>query len=116
MCELLVKAIDAIHPDPTIDKAGCYKTGDVVAVREDNHIWGNKELDEAKFKLLKYPGVSVSDMQYLLNEEKEQIKSSAALKIPALLKHIQQQERKTINRTRYSIDLTTQQITDKARP
>ena len=116
MCELLVKAIDANHPDAEIDKAGCYKTGDVVYIADDNHAWSVGEKDTSMFHIVKMPGVPREEMQYLLNDEKEPIHSSAAHKIPSLRKHLQQQERATITRKRYRIDHITQQITDKARP
>ena len=34
MADILAKATDANHPDPEVDRAGCYKKGDVVEVRE----------------------------------------------------------------------------------
>jgi len=116
MCELLVKAIDANHPDAEIDKAGCYKTGDVVYIADDNHAWGAGEKDTSMFHIVKMAGVPKESMQYLLNDEKEPIPSNAASKIPALKRHIQQRDRKSITLKRYRIDPVTQQITDKARP
>lgn len=35
MAELLIKAVDATHPNPTKDQRGCYKRGDVVMVLEN---------------------------------------------------------------------------------
>jgi hypothetical protein len=42
MAELLIKAVDASHPDPAKD-AFCYKRGDVVDVRENDFAWGAME-------------------------------------------------------------------------
>lgn len=113
MCELLVKVVDVAHSDPLINMQACYKRGDVVTVQPDGHVWGSAELDTNVFSIVKKPGVSVDDMQYLLNDSKQPIKQTAALKIPALRKVVQQQERDTKTRKRYKIDLTTEQILDK---
>ena len=115
MCELLVKAVDATHPDITIDSQSCYKRGDVVSIQPDGYTWGKAELDTNMFIIVKKPGVPVSTMMYLLNDSKHPIKNTAALKIPVLRKVIQNKERKTKTRNRYKIDLTTEQILDKER-
>lgn len=60
MAELLVKAIDATHPDPEKDRRGCYKTGDVVVVMPDGHEWG-KEEREPLFFVVKVPGLDVEE-------------------------------------------------------
>lgn len=44
MAELLIKAVDATHTDPTKDVLGCYKRGDVVLVRPNGWTWGTKEV------------------------------------------------------------------------
>ena len=44
MATLLCKAIDATNPDPVKDARGCYKRGDVVLVRPDDHPWGRLEV------------------------------------------------------------------------
>jgi len=41
--ELLIKAVDAHHPDIKVDGAGCYKKGDVVCIMPEGHEWGAKE-------------------------------------------------------------------------
>jgi len=55
MVRLLIKAQDAIHPDPEMDKA-CYKTGDIVAVQPSGWQWGNAE------RLPLFLRVDVTDM------------------------------------------------------
>ena len=59
MAELLVRTLDNIHPDPTIDRMGCFKKGDIVHVGEDGHGWGSKE-SLPDFVLVKVPGVSLA--------------------------------------------------------
>ena len=115
MCELLVKAVDANHPDPVINLAGCYKRGDVVAIRENGFQWGSGELDTNMFSIISMPDKSVGEMKHMLYSNDKPIPKTAALKIPALRKLVSQGMRDTINRKRFSIDITTQQITDKAR-
>lgn len=115
MCELLVKAIDATHPDPIINLAGCYKRGDVVSVKPDGFNWGAGESDTSVFEIVKMVGMSVADMQYLLNANQEPVPLSAMQKIPMIARHINKQIRDNITRKRYSIDIVTKQITDKVR-
>ena len=113
MCELLVKAVDANHPDPDTDHRGCYKRGDIVVVMPDGHQWGAGELDTNVFEVVKFPGMSVDD--YLRMEQLEDLPNSAAMKIPALKRHIQEQPRNTAKRRRFAVDLNTQTILDKVK-
>lgn len=62
MAELLVKAVDATHPDPAKDARGCYKRGDVVCVQPDGHEWGRLE-GLPRFVVVKVPGVSVDQAE-----------------------------------------------------
>lgn len=65
MAEVLVKAIDATHPDPVKDARGCYKRGDPVVVMEDGHPWGSEE-GLPKFWIVKIPGATVEQvLQYV---------------------------------------------------
>lgn len=68
MAELLIKAVDATHPDGETDRAGCYKRGDVVVVQEDGHQWGMKE-GPPRFFVLKIPGVEKSRVERLCEEQ-----------------------------------------------
>lgn len=115
MCELLVKAVDAHHPNPAIDLAGSYKRGDVVVIMPDGHQWGTGELDTSVFAIIKKPGVSVESIRHMLYEQLNDIPKTAALRIPALARHALKQGRPTKIRKRFSIDIDTQLITDKAR-
>jgi len=68
MAEILIKAIDATHPDPEKDRRGCYKIGMPVVVMPDGHKWGNAECLPT-FVILKIPGVSVEKVaSYILPE------------------------------------------------
>lgn len=60
MAEILVKAVDATHPDQKLDAAGCFKSGDPVVAMPDGHEWGKAE-GPPKFYVLKVPGLSVED-------------------------------------------------------
>ncbi len=70
MAEILIKARDATHPDPEVDRQGCYKAGDVVVVREDGHVWGAKE-GLPNFRVLKIPGVPAAQIEDLIAEQTE---------------------------------------------
>ena len=68
MAEFLIKAVDATIPDPTKDRAGCYKRGDVVVVMPNGHEWG-KEEGPPSFIILKIPGLSVTVARKYLESE-----------------------------------------------
>lgn len=65
MAEVLIKAIDATHPDPAKQARGCYRMGDPVVVMPDGHEWGREE-GLPRFWLLRIPGVSVSQVEAFL--------------------------------------------------
>jgi hypothetical protein len=62
VAELLVKAVNATHSDPTKDAVGCYKRGDVVGVAPNGWTWGALELNPpangGKFVVLKITDVT----------------------------------------------------------
>jgi hypothetical protein len=62
VAELLVKAVDATHPDPAKDARGCYKRGDPVAVKPDGHAWGALET-LPRFWVVKVPGATVAQLE-----------------------------------------------------
>ena len=115
MCELLVKSVDAIHPDKKINLSSCYKRGDVISIREDGFKWSDGELDSNVFEVVKMQNIPVEQMQYLLNSNDEALPNNSAMKIPALRKLESLKHRNAITRNRFSIDINTKQITDKAR-
>ena len=68
MAELLIKAVDATHADPSKDARGCYKRGDVVVVKPDGHTWGTQERLPL-FWVLKVPGLSVAECDTYLEPD-----------------------------------------------
>lgn len=58
MCELLICVVDKVHPDLYVDANHCFKRGDVIAVEEDDHVWGREELAHPDWKIVKVSGVS----------------------------------------------------------
>lgn len=67
MTELLVKAVDATHPDPVKDQRGCYKQGDVVLVRDNGFEWGALEVippaDGGKFAIIAITDVTAQQVR-----------------------------------------------------
>lgn len=62
MAEILVKAVDAVHPDPAKDARGCYKRGDPVCVMPDGHPWGRAETLPT-FWVVRVPGATVDQLR-----------------------------------------------------
>jgi hypothetical protein len=62
VAELLVKAVDHIHADPTINTRDCYKRGDIIGVAPNGWPWGAKELkapaEGGKFVVIKITDVT----------------------------------------------------------
>lgn len=77
MAELLIKAVDFTHPDPGEDKAGSYKRGDVVIVREDGSLWSALETLApnfgGKFFIVELPGVSVAQIRAMEKSETQTV-------------------------------------------
>jgi len=69
MAELLVRVVDKVNPnDPDLDLQ-CLKRGDVVAIGEDGWPWSGKELSNPDWKVMYFPGASVSAAEsYLMPE------------------------------------------------
>jgi hypothetical protein len=70
MAELLLKARNAQHADPDIDRHGCYKRGDIVVVMPDGHQWGTKE-GLPNFVKIKIPGLNHETVRELIDEQRE---------------------------------------------
>ena len=58
MAEALIRVGGASHADPAVDRAGCYKHGDVVLFKPDGHEWGRLE-GLPTFVRIRIPGVGV---------------------------------------------------------
>lgn len=65
MAELLIKAVDATHPDPIKNERGCYKRGDIVDVRPDGWHWGTEE-GLPKFVIVKVPGLDPERVKHAM--------------------------------------------------
>lgn len=70
MAQILIKAIDATHPDATKDRRGCYKRGMPVVVMPDSHTWGAEERPP-KFIVIKIPRVPVDTVRKYIEPELE---------------------------------------------
>lgn len=70
MAEFLIKAIDATHPDPVKNERGCYKRGDVVAVKPDGWPWGARE-GFPTFVIVKVPGLDPAAVEHLLHQHED---------------------------------------------
>ncbi len=68
MAELLVCAADKEPPDPYVD-AKAYKRGDVVVVCPDRWVWGMGELSSPNFRIVRVPGITVTQASTFLGEE-----------------------------------------------
>lgn len=68
MAQLLIKAVDATHPGPSVDRQGCYKRGDIVVVVDDSHVFSPAE-DLPTFIRVSLPGVSVAAAEALRDSE-----------------------------------------------
>lgn len=66
MAQLLVKAIDDTHPDPVIDATECWKRGDIIMVREDDHAFGDAEISPM-FRVISVPGMTRDDVDRIIN-------------------------------------------------
>jgi hypothetical protein len=67
MAEILIKAVDAHHPDPAVDERGCYKRGYPVVVMPDGHQWGSAE-GLPTFYVIKLPTVTVEQVQKYIDQ------------------------------------------------
>ena len=70
MAQILIKAIDATHPDATKDRRGCYKRGMPVVVMPDTHTWGREE-GLPTFVVIKIPGVPVEKVRKYIEPQLE---------------------------------------------
>lgn len=75
MAQLLIFNQDNTHDDPIINERDCYKQGDIIVVKPDNHIWGLQEHPQTasspKFWIVQYNNVSNEDIGYLTEQHTE---------------------------------------------
>ena len=109
MARLLIKAIDASHADPAIDRSSCYKRGDVVVVMEDDHEWSGAE-GLPNFLQVDCPGITTLDYGYLINPAKAtlgEVTSPALRKLTRLVVQVSRDvERPVVARRQYGLDLS----------
>lgn len=82
MAQLLVFTRDNTHSDPAVDQSGCYKTGDVVVVVEDDHQFSDAE-KVAPFRVIQVSG-SRADYAHLATPDNYKAIPKATLKVPAI--------------------------------
>ncbi len=68
MCEILVYTIDK-QGDDVYKNAKLEKRGDVITIQEDGWNWGDAELSDPSFLILKLPGVAIIDVASLISPE-----------------------------------------------
>lgn len=70
MCEMLVRVVDKVNSDPYLN-AKCTKRGDVITVQPDGWVWGKEEQKNPAWRIVKLPGVPVSQASAFLSPEIE---------------------------------------------
>jgi len=109
MAEALIKASDAVHPDPVKDRRGSHKRGDIILVRPDGWAWGSGELNPAVFTIISVPDSwldGATEYGQELTESYAQIIPTSAQKRRRVSRMIgREKERKPIKRHRWSVDL-----------
>lgn len=68
MCELLVRVVDKINPDPYLN-VGLTKRGDVIAVCPNGWNWGTAELSNPEWRIICLPNVTETEVASLLQPE-----------------------------------------------
>ena len=68
MCELVVFVADKTNDDVYLD-CMCYKAGDVVCVQPDGWPWGNLDLTNPNWRIVKFPGIDVSEYSQFTQEQ-----------------------------------------------
>lgn len=69
MCELLVFAVDKVNSD-FYKNCGNFKRGDVVVAMPDGHVWGLREADDPRWRILAFPDLPLASGQALCATEK----------------------------------------------
>jgi hypothetical protein len=66
VAELLVKNAEPPHLNAG-NVGQVYRKDDVVVIMPDGHTWGSEELNPAKFRIVKFPGVAVDRFKFLID-------------------------------------------------
>lgn len=70
MAEMLVRVVDKISADPYLN-AKLTKRGDVISVQPDGWVWGKEEQKNPDWRIVKLPGVSVTNASQFVAPEKD---------------------------------------------
>jgi hypothetical protein len=72
MAQLLIFNQDNVHDDPIISERDCYKQGDIIIVKSDDHEWGREEhpftATNPKFWIVSTPLVSFEQLEVLSSQ------------------------------------------------
>jgi hypothetical protein len=72
MAQLLIFNQDNVHDDPIISERDCYKQGDIIIVKSDDHVWGREEhpftATNPKFWIINVPLVSSEQLEMLSSQ------------------------------------------------
>ena len=77
MARLLLRGKNNTHPDPDIDRIGCYKRGMPVVAKEDDHVWGLGEMFP-NFVSIDFPEVPVNKILKYIEPEYSGIPTAEA--------------------------------------
>jgi len=69
MAELLVVVESTIHPEDFYANCCLPKRGDVIDVKEDGARWGKSELGDPRWRIVRIPGIGVSEAKAWLSRE-----------------------------------------------
>ena len=75
MAEMIVYLVDRVGSEAGIDvyhNAKLSQRGDVIIVREDGWQWGELELTDPRYQVIKVPDATIADLQPLLSWEMPQ--------------------------------------------
>lgn len=67
MCEIALVVVDKTNTDSIYLDCKCYKSGDIIEVMADGWPWGNVDLTNPNWRIIKFPGVDVSQMSQFLS-------------------------------------------------
>lgn len=75
MAQLLVFNEDNTHDDAVINERDCYKQGDIIVVKPDDHSWGLQEHPQTatvpRFWIIQYNNISDEAIRHLVEQHVE---------------------------------------------
>jgi hypothetical protein len=116
VAKAIVKLVDHVIEDPTLDRTDAFKAGDIVSIVRDDYV-PHVKIGPPLFAVVDIPG-TMDDMQYLRNPQVDWLHrrvGGAALKNPELVLEMNDMAPRGVYRTRrYRIE--NGQVVDKERP